>query len=63
MIKTCYKEPSQEYYLVVKIEEVEDLEFKNLRWDFKKLKNYLSYNASAFPFTATLTELMRNKVK
>ncbi|WP_304518134.1 DUF2357 domain-containing protein [Cecembia rubra] len=63
MLNTGYKDPSQEYYLVVKIEKVEDSEFKNIRWNFKKLKNYKPYSASALPFTTTLAELMRNKLK
>lgn len=58
-----YPNPSQDNYLVIQIEPVEDLEFKNVRWNFKKLTNYTSGHASAIPFTASLTELMKNKVK
>lgn len=56
------KEQMKDYYLVINIEAVTDTEFQNVRWDFKKLKNYKKGNASAFPFTASLTELMKNKV-
>ena len=50
-------------YLVIEIEPVVDVELKDTRWDFKKLKNYKRGNASALPFTASLAELMRNKVE
>jgi predicted component of viral defense system (DUF524 family) len=62
LIKKGYLSPSQDNYLVIEIEPVIDPEFSNVRWDFKQLKNYKRGNASAFPFTATLAELMRNKV-
>lgn len=53
----------KDYYLVIEIEPVIQPEFESIRWDFKKLTNYLSGRGSAFPFTATLTELMKNKIK
>src|SRR5690554_5505812 len=62
LIKKGYLSPSQDNYLVIEIEPVIDPEFSNVRWDFKQLKNYKRGNASAFPSTATLAELMRNKV-
>jgi len=34
-----------------------------LEWDFKSLKNYSYGRSSALPFTASLTELMHNKVE
>ncbi|BFG70009.1 hypothetical protein KACHI17_08900 [Sediminibacterium sp. KACHI17] len=55
--------PSQDNYLVVEIERVFDKEFENTNWDFRKLSNYSTGNSSAFPFTTSLTELMKNKVK
>lgn len=55
--------PSMEYYLVITIEPVTEAEFKDLQWNFKKLANNQSGNNSAVPFTASLTELMLNKVK
>jgi predicted component of viral defense system (DUF524 family) len=51
----------QEYYLVIEIEKVNETEFENVKWDFKKLKNYKKGIASAFPFITTLAELMKNK--
>lgn len=55
--------PSQENYLVIQITPVTDAEFFNVRWAFKNLKNYTTTRKSAFPFTTSLTELMRNKIK
>jgi len=55
--------PSQDHYLVIEIERIEDEEFKDYEWEFKKLSNYSPGRASAFPFTASLTELMRTKLK
>ncbi len=63
MISRGYPNPSQDSYLVIQLEPVADPEFENVQWDFKKLKNYSKGNASAIPFTASLTELMKNKIK
>ncbi|MFN8277436.1 MAG: DUF2357 domain-containing protein [Chitinophagales bacterium] len=66
MIKRKYpkpKEAMQENYLVIEIERITDPEFENVRWDFRNLSNYLSGRASAFPFTTSLTELMKNKIR
>lgn len=54
-----YPKPGQDYYLVMKLEPVQEAEFANLQWDFKRLRNYPSRRAAAFPFTASLAELMR----
>lgn len=51
----------QDNYLLIQLEEVSDPEFKNVKWEFRKLKNYSTGRASAFPFTASLTELMKKK--
>ena len=51
----------QDNYLLIQLEEVSDSEFKNVKWEFRKLKNYSTGRASAFPFTASLTELMKHK--
>jgi predicted component of viral defense system (DUF524 family) len=56
------KKEMQDNYLVIQIEPVTDKEFENVNWNFKKLKNYSIGRASAIPFTATLTELMKHKV-
>ncbi len=58
-----YPNPSQENYLVVKLEPCLDIEFKNLSWNFRNLKKYKSGRASAIPFTIKLSELMLVKIK
>ena len=58
-----YTFPSQDNYLVIQIEPVTDLEFKNVRWDFRKLSNYSTGRASAIPFTTSLAELMKTKIR
>lgn len=63
LIKKGYPSPSQDNYLVIQIEPVTDIEFKNVSWNFRNLSNYLSGRASAFPFTTSLTELMKNKIR
>jgi predicted component of viral defense system (DUF524 family) len=60
--RSGYLSPTQDNYLVIQIEPVRDSEFVNVRWDFRKLSNYSLGKASAFPFTCSLTELMRNKI-
>ena len=59
MIEKGYNAPSQDYYLIIELEEVNDAAFQDVSWEFSKLKNYSSGRASAVPFTATLTELMQ----
>lgn len=63
LIRKGYPAPSQENYLVIQIEPVTDNEFENASWDFRKLSNYSTGRASAFPFTSSLTELMKNKIR
>ena len=63
LIRKGYTSPTQDNYLVIQIEPVTDKEFGNVRWDFRKLPNYSSRRASAFPFTTNLTELMKNKIR
>ena len=63
LIKKGYPNPTQDYYLVIDIEQVNKTEFNNCEWEFKNLKNYNSGHASAKPFTATLTELINTKDK
>ena len=62
LIDKGYRNPSKDYYLIIEIEEIKETEFLNVHWEFKKLANYSLGRASAFPFTATLTELMKTKV-
>lgn len=63
LIRKGYPSPSQDNYLVIQIEPVTDTEFENVSWDFRNLSNYLTGRASAFPFTTSLTELMKNKIR
>lgn len=63
LIRKGYPNPSQDNYLVIQIEPVTDTEFENVSWDFRKLSNYSTGRASAFPFTSSLTELMKNKIR
>lgn len=63
LISLEYPSPSQDNYLLIQIEPVTDIEFKNVKWDFKKLKNYNSGFASAYPYTASLSDLMKHKLK
>ncbi|QCE41562.1 DUF2357 domain-containing protein [Psychroserpens sp. NJDZ02] len=62
LIKKGYANPSQDYYLIIELEKVDLTEFGNNKWDFRKLENYNSGNASAKPFTTTITELMNHKI-
>jgi predicted component of viral defense system (DUF524 family) len=62
LMRKGYPSPSQEHYLVICIEPVDNLEFENVSWAFRKLSNYSPGRASALPFTTSLTELMKNKV-
>lgn len=52
----------QENYLIIELEEVSEKEFKNITWNFRELKNYSSKRSSAYPFTASVSELMKNKI-
>ncbi|MCH8489286.1 MAG: DUF2357 domain-containing protein [Oceanicaulis sp.] len=63
LVKKGYPSPRKANYLVVQIEKVLDPEFEKVKWDFRKLKNYTTGRASAYPFTASLTELMKYKMK
>ena len=63
LIRKVYPFPSQGNYLVIQIEPVTDPEFENVYWNFRNLTNYSTGRASAFPFTTSLTELMKNKIR
>ncbi|MDI6402047.1 DUF2357 domain-containing protein [Balneolaceae bacterium ANBcel3] len=63
LIKKGYPSPSQDNYLVIQIVPVTDSEFENVSWNFRNLENYSTGRASAFPFTTSLTELMKNKIR
>ncbi|GAB2618077.1 DUF2357 domain-containing protein [Belliella aquatica] len=60
LLKLKYPLPNSEFYLVVDLVQVTDEEFKGKNWNFRSLKNYKRGNASAFPFTTTLAELIKN---
>ena len=56
-------EPSQSYYLVYKVAAVTDKELKSCVWDITKLEKYRQGRGSALPFSVTMSELMRTKIK
>lgn len=55
--------PTGEFYLVYKVELVQEKEFLNRQWDISKLEKYKSGRGSGLPFSITLTELMNVVVK
>lgn len=57
------KEPSQDYYLVYKVQEINEKEFLNQQWDITKLDKYKSGRGSVLPFSVSMTELMKAKKK
>lgn len=63
LIRKGYPSPSQDNYLVIQIEPVTDSEFENVSWNFRELSNYSTGRASAFPFTTSLSELMKTKIR
>lgn len=63
MIKIGYPHPSQDNYLLIKLEPVTDPEFQGVSWDFRSLSGYTSGRASAYPFTCSLAELMKHKIR
>lgn len=56
-------DPSQDYYLVYKVEEIKEGEFENQEWDITELDKHKQGRGSALPFSVTMTELMKTKVK
>jgi hypothetical protein len=62
MLKKGYPKKPKDNYLVIQIAPITDIVFEGIKWDFKKLGNYSTARASAIPFTASLTELMKNKI-
>lgn len=59
------KDPKKQehYYLVYKIEEVHDEEFVDTKWNITGLDKYKKGRGSALPFSVTMTELMKVKIK
>ena len=56
-----YPNPKTDSYLVFDLDEPED-EFKNEKWNFKKLNEYFE-DIEGAPFTVSLTDLMKAVVK
>ena len=54
--------PTQDYYLIYKVEVILDDEFQNQKWDISKLVKYKKRRGSALPFSVSMTELMKVKV-
>jgi hypothetical protein len=57
LINKGYDNLSQDNYLVITLEKLNIDDFKNCEWKFKELANYSPRRA--FPFTSSLTELMK----
>ena len=62
MITMRYPTPRHECYYLFNFEPKIDKSFKYAKWNISKLKNYKSGRQSPYPFTTTLTELMRVKL-
>ncbi|KAA5534512.1 DUF2357 domain-containing protein [Taibaiella lutea] len=63
MVLKNYPNPRGEFYLVYKIENEVEEEFKDKIWDITKLKNYQTGRGSGMPFSVTLSQLMKAIVK
>lgn len=57
-----YPKPGHDLYLVFKITGDCESELRKNKWDIKELSGYKKGNAKAKPFTASLTELMNERV-
>jgi hypothetical protein len=55
-------EPTQDYYLVYKVQSIIDGEFRNHKWDITQLEKFKTGRGSGLPFSGTLRELMKAKV-
>ena len=60
--KGYYKEPGQDYYLVYQVGNLEFDELKGVTVDIRELQGFRSGRASALPFSATLSEIIKAKV-
>jgi predicted component of viral defense system (DUF524 family) len=63
LIELKYPAPSQLYYIVYKIIDEPEKEFKDIKWDITQLAKYQAMRNSSLPFSVSLTELMKSKVK
>ncbi|MBX9450196.1 MAG: hypothetical protein KL787_10970 [Taibaiella sp.] len=59
LLSKGYPAPGRDHYLVIHLEPVQEPELQSLQWNFKELPGYASRRTSAFPFTASLAELMK----
>jgi predicted component of viral defense system (DUF524 family) len=59
LLNLNYPDPGHDFYLVVEIKEAAPV-FRKYKWNFRELKNYKTHRNAAFPFTASITELMKN---
>lgn len=53
----------EKFYLVIELKPASDPELFEVNFDFKSLKNYKSRRSSSKPFTTTLAELIKVKIK
>lgn len=64
LLKNGYpSNPTQDYYLVYKVEEDSDPELQGHKFDIRKLEEYKSGRGSVLPFAVSLIELMKTIVK
>lgn len=65
LIKKDYpSSPSVSFYLVYKLKNsIPVAEYQSLKWDIKELGNYTSFRGSSLPFVASITELMKVRVR
>lgn len=61
MLRIKYPEPSNEYYLVYKIEKVGGDIFSGAKWDVRKIEGYKPGRGSGEPFAVSLARLMKAK--
>ncbi|MCW9708728.1 DUF2357 domain-containing protein [Fodinibius salsisoli] len=61
LVDLNYPNPSQDYYLVFKVTQVNRNTFREVEWDITQLSKYSSGRGSALPFSVSLTELMKAK--
>ena len=57
--KKKYPNPSQNFYLVFELTGECDNEFKNKKWDVTELEGYKIGNARSWPFSTSLTKMMK----
>lgn len=63
LVKMNYPDPNNPYYLMFDILEDAELEFKKYTWDIRLLEKYSKGKGSALPFSVSISELMKAKVR